>query len=800
MRWRNIEPRPVSAEAPKPTETTKGHEFPPRRLWLYRIALAVGIPVVVLLTLEFGLRLVGYGRPATFFIPDEKPGYLRTNPDFAGLFLPGSFDLRPLNFRIAEHKAPNTVRIVVLGESAAQGVPVPSFAFAPQLRAQLRARYPGKEFEVINTGIVAINSHVVYHIARELAGYEPDLFVVYMGNNEVIGPYGPGCAYLSEMPPLWVIRASVYVRSTRTGQLMSSLIDDLSPRGRHAAEWGGMSMFIDSAVRADDSRLEDVYANFESNLRGIVKAASKVGAKTILCTVVANLKDCPPFLSRHRPGLPPAERAAWQASFDDGRLAWRLGDDERARTQLTDAQRIDPMYADTLFMLGSLDLRANDIGGARRHFADALHLDALRFRPDARINQIVREVARGGADGAVLLDAAVAMGSDPYLSASLSGKEILFEHVHFDWSGNYILARMMAQSASAAVLGAKEGGPDWLDSDACADALAYTPHERLPMLLRIDVLTRRPPFTNQLTHVDDEARMAREIDAAARSARKPEVLRQAAEVAKAALARDPENPALAGILEGIDLDLGDPAGALALARRAEELLPRDFALAADEASLLMRMGRSEEAEKVLMEAVKSGADMDLLAPVLANFWIWSKRFDDGERFLDREVDRHPGDRRLRLARAELISAAGDKGRAEREFRVILEKDPSSEPALEAVVGLLADLGRGGEADNVSLAYADLQPENQSNDLRAAKVCEARGDESRALHFLAAAERGGPVTATFELTLALKYYRLKRMNEMMTHLTEARSLSPYEGNAAVTESIENLIKRMRLETQ
>ena len=80
----------------------------------------------------------------------------------------------------------------------------------------------------------------IYQIAREMAGFEPDLFLVYAGNNEVVGPYGPGCAYLSQMPPLWVIRASVFVRSTRTGQLLGSLLAaNLAPRtpsgrmGRH---------------------------------------------------------------------------------------------------------------------------------------------------------------------------------------------------------------------------------------------------------------------------------------------------------------------------------------------------------------------------------------------------------------------------------------------------------------------------------------------------------------------------------------------------------------------------------------
>lgn len=742
---------------------------------------------------------MGYGRPATFLIPDDRPGFFRTNPDFASLFLPGSFDLRPLNYRIAARKAPNTVRIVLLGESAVQGIPVPSFAFGPQLRAQLRARYPGREIEVINTGIVAINSHVVYQIARELARFEPDLFVVYMGNNEVVGPYGPGCAYLSEMPPLWVIRASVFVRSTRTGQLLGALAGLLSPGGGHPAEWGGMSMFVDSAVTGDDPRLLAVYQNFGENLRGIVRAASEAGAKTILCTVVANLKDCPPFVSRHRHGLSQQERAAWQAAFEEGRLAWRLGEDDKARLRLTEALRIDPHYADTLFMLGSLDLKAGDVETARSRLVDALHWDALRFRPDPRINQVVREVARAGRDGASLVDAAVAMGSDPHSTVPPSGKEILFEHVHFDWAGNYQLARMMAQSAAAAVFGGTGGGAGWMDSDACADALAYTPHERLPMLLRVDVLTRKPPFTNQLTYVDDEARMARDIDAAGQVARKPETLVRAAEVARAALSRDPGNPALAGILEGIELDQGDAKGALALARRAEDLLPLDFALTADEASILMRLGRPSETENVLMKAVGSGADMDLLAPVLADFWSWTKRFEEGEVFFDKAIARRPGDLRLRLVRAGLVRAAGEGARAEREFRTILAEDPSNEDALEAVVGILDLSGRTHALEEESLAAADFQPRNEANNVRAAKIWEARGDEGRSIHFLEAAERNGPVNATFELTLALKLYRLRRLGEMMTHLAAARSLSMFEGNPTVTESIDRLIARVRLES-
>jgi tetratricopeptide (TPR) repeat protein len=771
----------------------------PRRLLAYRAALFFGIPLVLFAALEGGLRLAGYGGPSSFLIPDDKPGYFRTNPDFASLFLPGNFDLRPLNLRIAARKAPNTVRIVVLGESAAQGVPVPSFAFAPQLRAQLRARYPGREFEVIDTGIVAINSHVVYQIAREMARFEPDLFLVYMGNNEVVGPYGPGCAYLSRMPPLWVIRASVYARSTRTGQLLGSIIARLSSRGGRPVEWGGMSMFVDNAVAGDDPRLGAVYRNFEANLRGIVGAANSAGARTVLCTVVANLKDCPPFLSVHRPGLSGAELAAWESAFKAGSVSWKLGDAGPARARLGEALRIDPQYADTQFMLGSLDLQAGDTESARGRLLEAMHWDALRFRPDTPINEVIRRVAREGGSGVSLLDSAMALGSDPASIAPISGHEILFEHVHFDWPGNYRLARMMARGCAAAILGGDPGDAQWLDSDACADALAYTPHERLPMLLGIDVLVRRPPFTNQLTHVDDEARMARDLSLAQGMTRSPGAVAHAAKVANAALARDPGNPAIAGILEGIDLNLGDMNGALALSLQVQEKLPRDYAAAADRATILMMLGRFDEAGKVLAQASGSGADLDNLVPVLSDFWSRTKRLDEGRRFLEAAIARRPGDRVLPIALANLLRASGDSAGAERDYRAILAADPDNAAALEGLVGILLKSGREDAASQESLDAAAAQPANQENSLRAVKVCDAKGDIEGSVRNLEAAELSGPVSATFELTLALDLYKLKRMDDMMVRLAEARRMaSVYEGDSAVTDSIDKLIARMRLE--
>jgi hypothetical protein len=51
-----------------------------------------------------------------------------------------------------------------------------------------RVRFPGWLVEVINTAMTAINSHVIREIAKDCVRLGADFWVVYAGNNEVVGP------------------------------------------------------------------------------------------------------------------------------------------------------------------------------------------------------------------------------------------------------------------------------------------------------------------------------------------------------------------------------------------------------------------------------------------------------------------------------------------------------------------------------------------------------------------------------------------------------------------------------------
>ena len=285
-----------------------------RRKWLFRLAVVILSPVLFFGVLEAGLQLGGYGYPTAFFVGPDVHGAYGPNLRFGWRFFPRPLARTPVSC-ILSTKPAGTIRVFVLGSSAAQGVPDPSFGIGRTLEVLLRARYPDAKFEVVNTGMTAINSHVVREIARDCAAHQPDLFVVYMGNNEVVGPYGPGTVFQQWSPNLRFIRSNVWLKSTRTGQLLDEAMGRLRSRNGAPAAWQGMAMFMGNQVAADDPRLSAVYDNFRQNLRDICAIGQRAGAGVILSTVAVNLKDCPPLASRHRADLPAQKLTDWKATL-----------------------------------------------------------------------------------------------------------------------------------------------------------------------------------------------------------------------------------------------------------------------------------------------------------------------------------------------------------------------------------------------------------------------------------------------------------------------------------------------------
>jgi tetratricopeptide (TPR) repeat protein len=467
------------------------------RIWVLRIAIGLFAPVLLLGLVEAVLRVCGVGYPTDVTVPCTVQGRSAAcyNLFFAAPFFPPGMIKTPQMYAIPAEKPPGTIRIVVLGESAAMGDPEPAFGFSRYLEVMLGERYPSMKFEIVNTGSVAINSHVLLPIAKGLAKYRPDVFIVYSGNNEVVGPYGPGTALTSAGMSLPVIRGSIFYHSTRIGQLLTKV-------GTQKREWGGMAMFLDKQVRANSPLMKYAYANFEQNLRDTIAVARNAGAKVIVSTVATNLMDCAPFASLHRGDLGPDALHSWSTLVQQGAEQENAGSPAEALKLYLSAARIDDEYAELEFRIARSLAALGDYNAAKEHFVHARDLDTLRFRADSKINDINRSVA-SSSPGVELVDADTIFSKESL--NGLVGSELVYEHVHMTPHGSYLLARAMffqiAKELHADVEHSvqAENAPSQAE---CERLLAFTKFDRSRVLAEMLRRLQEPPFTNQLNHSD----------------------------------------------------------------------------------------------------------------------------------------------------------------------------------------------------------------------------------------------------------------------------------------------------------
>jgi tetratricopeptide (TPR) repeat protein len=458
------------------------------------------VPVLLLGLIEGGLRLFGAGFPTDVTVPCTLQGQPAAcyNLFFPAPFFPPGMIKTPQAYAIPVAKSPETFRIFVLGESAAMGDPDPAYAFSRYLEVMLRSRYPGMKFEVVNTGSVAINSHVLLPMAKGLAQQHPDLFIIYSGNNEVVGPYGPGTALTSTAMSLPVIRASILARSTRIGQLLTRV-------GEQKKEWGGMEMFLDKQVSESSPLMKDTYANFEQNLRDTIAVARKSGAGVIVSTVATNLKDCAPFASEHRPSLKPDEERAWTALLQEGAELETERSYAEALKHYFAAEAIDNQYAELEFRVAHCLWMLGDYASAKGPFQRARDLDTLRFRADTRINEINRTAVASGAE---LVDAEDIFSRQS--PGGIIGSDLVYEHVHLTPLGNYLLARAIFLQIASKLPGQTErvmADAGVLSEAECERRLAFTEHDRVRIANEMLQRLQRPPFSRQVNHSDQVLRL-----------------------------------------------------------------------------------------------------------------------------------------------------------------------------------------------------------------------------------------------------------------------------------------------------
>jgi tetratricopeptide (TPR) repeat protein len=684
-----------------------------RRKWLFRLSAMI-IPVLLFFAvLEAGLRLGGYGYATTFFVGPDAHGIYTTNHCFAWRFFPRSLARYPEPCFISAKPA-GAVRIFVLGSSAAQGVPDPSFGFGRILEVMLRERYPETRFEVVNAAMTAINSHVALEIARDCAAHQPDLFIVYMGNNEVIGPYSPGTVFQQWSPNLWFVRASIWVKATRVGQLIDSFVGYLHSKKGPPAQWRGMQMFLGNPITADDPRLAAVYGNYRQNLIDICKIAKRVGAGVILSTVAVNLRDCPPLDSLHRADLDAKDLAKWESIYQAGVELEANGKWPEAIAQFEAAARIDDHFADLQFRIGRCLAAAGRFSEARDHFVSACDLDALRFRADSHINAIVREVAEEEKKSGVhLADAEQALAKSDFAPDGILGGDLFYEHVHLTFAGNYLLARtvfdQVCEALPKAVRFGKTGPVPSMQQ--CAESLVLTKWDECQMAEQIAEMTSSPPFTNQLDYALRKDATRERVKNLYKIATTPEGLKAAWTAYEAAFVKSPDDWNLHYRFAKVAKQAGRPDVAAEHLQTLVEKQPWSEKMRYNLGIALEKCGRSDEAVAQYQKALELEPDYQMAEFNLGSLLGSRGQIDDAIVHLQKAVELKPDHADAHGNLGIMLAGRGQTNEAMVHLQKALELKPDYPLAHNTLGEVLVRVGRVQEAIPHFERALQLLPDN-----------------------------------------------------------------------------------------
>lgn len=723
-----------------------------RKTWLFRLAASLGVPLAAFLVLELALRLGGFGHPTSFLLTDKigGTGVFVSNRQFGWRFFGKQQARAPQTLAIPRKKAPGTIRVFVFGESAAFGDPQPDFGLPRMLQALLSERYPQTRFEVINAAMTAINSHVVLPIARDCARADGDIWVIYMGNNEVVGPFGAGTVFGSQAPPRAAIRANLALKASRTGQLLDAIVRSATKPPADKAEWGGMLMFMENQIRWGDARLAKMYQHFERNLGDIIQAGKRSGAGVVVSTVAVNLKDCAPFGSSLTASVSEVERAKWRDFFQHGVTAQAAARFEEALGWFRQAEDLAGDAAELQFRQGQCVLALGDAVKAQLFFNTARDLDTLRFRCDSQLNAITREIAGGRErERVVLVDAEAEFARQS--PGGITGAEFFYEHVHLTFEGNYLLARSIAEAVAAllpeSVRAQSETRGDWATAGQCARRLGWTDWTRQAALGEITGRLNDAPFTQQSDHAIQLDRIGQQMKSLMRAGQSA-LLHDAEARCAEAQKLSPDDPVLLARMAGLLESNAKLEEARGMAKRVTERLPNSPEAWNHLGVILARLNRNDEAAQMFRESLA----------------------------------RDPDDVFTRNNLAQVLVRLNRKAEAKREYEAAIALKPAYATAHLGLGRLLEEMGRADEAGK-HYTQARQHRVNRPADLAVlARFCVAKGWLAEAATNYALALQMNPSDASLWVEAGRCSSTLGRNDEARRHFAEAVALSPDSGEA------------------
>jgi lysophospholipase L1-like esterase len=364
------------------------------------MAITLALPLVALGLAEGVLRLYGWGGYPPFLRtagtlpsgatvalvePAASKPYFFANPTRPGY-------AEETNFLLPK---PATVRIFIVGESAAKGYPQPrNLSMQSFLQEMLTDAWPDRKVEVISLGTTAVASFPLVYMVDDAVRYEPDLVVFYVGNNEFFGAYGVASINSFGTLPTWALPWMRALRGLALVQATEGIV-----RGKADESRTLMEQMIGKTVIPADSPLRQAAArNLQTHLGRMLEITKRAGIPSIVCTTASN-----------ESGLAPLGE----------------GSDAAAR-----------------FARGLELAKAGDRAAARAEFIAARDLDTMPWRPITATEEAIRAAA--ASHDAIFCDVA-----GRFREASSDGGigwDLLDDHVHLTLRGQAEVARAVIDS------------------------------------------------------------------------------------------------------------------------------------------------------------------------------------------------------------------------------------------------------------------------------------------------------------------------------------------------------------------
>lgn len=419
------------------------------RLSKSRSAIFMVITFIIgILILELGVRMVEMTRDFLFaqYRPDESSSpfvdYKNVRKVFEIKNIRGTdyyirTQYHPFiahDTRFPVHKDANTLRIFCVGGSAAMGWPHDlSLSYPAFLEKKLKLGLPSKKIEVINVAASTYASYRVKVVFDEIINYQPDLVLIYTGNNEFLEKilYHADNPLSSPWKHLAVVRtihqALAYIQKRK--QVID--IEHYQPTFLIDVALGNTS-----TLKISQQQFRQVVAHYQYNIQAMVEDAQEKDIPVMLLTVPVNVRDWHPHASVHQAHLNHAQLEQWQLLYRKGLLAFQKHDFIRARQNFVQALAIDDHYAELHYYLGKTYLEQANTQKAKEHLIRSLETDAYPFRALPEFNNILKDISLQLEVPLVDIQQALSKRS----AYGMIGPDVLVDHVHPTVASNQIIA------------------------------------------------------------------------------------------------------------------------------------------------------------------------------------------------------------------------------------------------------------------------------------------------------------------------------------------------------------------------